>query len=250
MNHKRNRNQGNNDAAKLNTPPRETSESTDLNEIEKLLATQRQTDEEIAQKKESLRARLNLLEEAVAGRNQETGERREEQGVRKQESEGEIERLKKEIKDLSAENLALQETKEKNIEKNDIVFLVFVVFVTAIAFLALGLHIGEWTHQRQEQQQHEERQVVPVPEPLPMPEPPGLAMTKEEARLTRQGIERVRRDVISGGFHSAANPVQSVMNALYAAVPPSVQEAVLKEFGTPDMDSMEEALDILEGKLP
>ena len=60
--------------AKFAAPQRETSEMSDLLEIETLLSTQRQADEKLAKIKESLQARLDLLEEAAAGvRSQKSG---------------------------------------------------------------------------------------------------------------------------------------------------------------------------------
>ena len=83
-------------------------------------------------------------------------------------------------------------------------------------------------------------------------QPPSskLQMSKEESRLTRNGIGRVRDDLIAGNFAGSSDPVRSVINALSYAVPKSVNAVVMKEFGTPDMTHMEKALDNLEEKLP
>ena len=109
------------------TPKRETSEMTDLNEIEWLLATQRRNDEEIAQKKESLRARLNLLEEAVAG-------------VRSEEK-GEVERLKK-------ENAALRMTVVQFGKSTVVPVFIFCIMLAVVAFV-FGQYTATWRHQRQ-----------------------------------------------------------------------------------------------------
>ena len=80
------------------------------------------------------------------------------------------------------------------------------------------------------------------------PAPPSsvLVMTETEARLTRQAIDLVREDVVEGKLTSTALTLQ----ALSSMLPSSVRDTVLKELGTPDMDFIVDALDILEGKLP
>jgi hypothetical protein len=84
--------------------------------------------------------------------------------------------------------------------------------------------------------------VIPVPAPLPS----ELKMTQQEADLVRSAIELVRDDVVAGTLTSTALTLQ----ALSSMLPSSVRAAVLKELGTPDMDFMRDALDILKGKLP
>jgi len=221
MNRKGNRNQDTHNAAKLNTPPRETSEMSDLNEIERLLETQRQNDEALVQKKESLRARLNLLEEGVAGG------RSQEQGVRRQESEGEIERLKKEINDLSAENLALQEARENKSDRNIVAFVVVLVIAIVIAFVC-GQSINERKYKQQQQrqeQQHEERQVAPVPTPEPPMPIPLLTMTHTELDLLRSAGKLVNRDI------DKYESVGDALSAFYAESPMSVRDAVIEKLG-------------------
>jgi len=71
-------------------------------------------------------------------------------------------------------------------------------------------------------------------------------MTQQEAKLVRSAIELVRDDVVGGTLTSTALTLQ----ALSSMLPTSVRDAVLKELGTPDMNYMRDALDILEGKLP
>jgi len=71
-------------------------------------------------------------------------------------------------------------------------------------------------------------------------------MTQKEADLVRSAIELVREDVVEGKLTSTALTLQ----ALSSMLPTSVRDAVLKELGTPDMNSMPDALDILERKLP
>jgi hypothetical protein len=73
----------------------------------------------------------------------------------------------------------------------------------------------------------------------------GLVMTSEEARLTRQAIDLVREDVIQGRLQSA----DLTLAALSAELLESVRDRVLKELGTPDMDFMRDALEVLEGKI-
>jgi hypothetical protein len=79
-----------------------------------------------------------------------------------------------------------------------------------------------------------------------VPSPSGLEMMQQEADLVRSAIELVRDDVVEGKLTSTALTLQ----ALSSMLPSSVREAVLNELGTPDMDFMRDALDILEGKLP
>ena len=71
-------------------------------------------------------------------------------------------------------------------------------------------------------------------------------MTQQEAKLVRSAIELVRDDVIGGALTSTTLTLQ----ALSSLLPSRVRDAVLKELGTPSMDFMRDALDILEGKLP
>jgi len=70
-------------------------------------------------------------------------------------------------------------------------------------------------------------------------------MTEQEAKLVRQAIELVRDDVVYGALRTTA----STLNALRGHLPSRVREAVMKEFGEPDIDFMRDALDILEGKI-
>ena len=79
----------------------------------------------------------------------------------------------------------------------------------------------------------------------PTPSSSELAMTATEARLTRQAIELVREDVVSGKLRSS----DLTIRALSAELPESVRDRVLKALGKPDMDSMRDALDILGGKI-
>ena len=73
----------------------------------------------------------------------------------------------------------------------------------------------------------------------------NLVMTEPEARLTRQAIELVRSDVVNGSLRST----ELTKEALSALLPRAVLERVLNELGSPDMDSMRDALDVLEGKI-
>ena len=76
--------------------------------------------------------------------------------------------------------------------------------------------------------------------------PSGNAvMTEAEARLTRQAIELVRNDVVSGSLQST----ELTRETLSAHLPRAVRERVLQELGHPDMDFMRDALDVLEGKI-
>jgi len=106
------------------------------------------------------------------------------------------------------------------------------IFVLQVLFIAYSL--GLFTS---------DKPVIPVP---PSPAPSGLLMTQQEAKLVRSAIELVRDDVIGGALTSTALTLQ----ALSSLLPSSVRDAVLKELGTPRMDFMRDALDILEGKLP
>ena len=205
MKHTESQNQDSNAATKAEYPPRETSESFELDEIEKLLATQRQTDEALAQKKESLRARLSLLEEATAD-----GSRRKRCGS------------------TSAAICGLQSA-----------VYCGIAIVALVGVLLLGQYIGG---------NHNSKPVpsptpIPAPVPSPIPEPSGLTMTEREAELVRQAIDLVREDV--DGLQTTAR----VLSALRSHLPSRVREAVMKEFGEPDMEFMRDALDILEGKL-
>jgi hypothetical protein len=82
---------------------------------------------------------------------------------------------------------------------------------------------------------------IPVP-----PSPSGLEMTQQEAGLVRNAVGLVRDDVMEGKLTTTTLTLQ----ALSSILPTGVRDAVLKELGTPGMDSMREALDIIEGKLP
>ena len=79
----------------------------------------------------------------------------------------------------------------------------------------------------------------------PAPSSSELVMTATEARLTRQAIELVREDVAWGRLHST----DLTLAALSAELPESVRDRVLKALGKPDMASMRDALDILDGKI-
>ena len=80
---------------------------------------------------------------------------------------------------------------------------------------------------------------------VPTPPSSELVMTETEARLTRQAIELVREDVVSGKLRST----DLTKRALSAELPESVRNRVLKALGEPDMDFMRDALDILDGKI-
>ena len=88
--------------------------------------------------------------------------------------------------------------------------------------------------------------LLTVPTPFPSPSGSGLTMTQREAELTRNAIEMVREDVVSGRLRTTALTRQ----ALSSMLPSNVRDTVLRELGTPNMDFMRDALDILEGKLP
>ena len=128
-------------------PKRETSEMSDLHEIEKLLSTQRQTDKAIAKKIESLQARLSLLEEGVketADCRSQTAVEQENASLRTKNGE-----LATEISKLLAENLALQEAGEKKSAKNFFVEVVYFVIVSILLFVAFmfGQYANERKHQ-------------------------------------------------------------------------------------------------------
>ena len=79
---------------------------------------------------------------------------------------------------------------------------------------------------------------------LPLP-PVELVMTETEARLTRQAIELVQDDVEAERLRSA----DLTLRALSAELPKRVQELVLQALGTPDMDSMLEALEEIKRRI-
>ena len=62
----------------------------------------------------------------------------------------------------------------------------------------------------------------------------------------RGAIDLVRADIDEGRLTDAATARQ----ALYTHSPRGVRDAVMLEFGEPEMGFMRDALDILEGKLP
>ena len=86
----------------------------------------------------------------------------------------------------------------------------------------------------------------PIPAPMPIPTPSILEMTQREADLVRGAIELVREDVVESRLTTTA----LTLDALSSLLPSGVRDAVLKELGTPNMDFMRDALDILDGKLP
>ena len=124
--------------AKFSTPPRETSEMTDLFEIDRLLVTQRQNDATIVKMKHSLQARLDLLEEAVQEKVSDVTVEDLRRVIASRDAQ--IEEMEDDINDLSAENLALQETKETKGGRNILAVLTFVVIVAVIAFV-----LGQYT---------------------------------------------------------------------------------------------------------
>ena len=75
--------------------------------------------------------------------------------------------------------------------------------------------------------------------------PDQLMMTEEQARLTRQAIELVREAVVVGRLQTT----ELTLEALWAELPRSVRERVMKALGNPDMESMRDALDILDGNI-
>jgi hypothetical protein len=79
----------------------------------------------------------------------------------------------------------------------------------------------------------------------PTPPPTDLVMTSVEAMLTRQAIELIREEVVSGTLQTT----DLTLRALYAELPRSVRERVLTVLGEPDMDYMRDALDVLDGKI-
>ena len=92
--------------------------------------------------------------------------------------------------------------------------------------------------------------VVPVPDvvvpDVVVPTPPDeLTMTTQQAYLTRKAITVVRDDVVYGYIRTADLAIQ----ALSALLPSSVRECVIQELGTPDIEYMRDALDILDGKI-
>ena len=80
---------------------------------------------------------------------------------------------------------------------------------------------------------------------LPVKPTVELAMSAEEARLTKQAIEMVRKDIVDGK-HTDTN---TALSALSGELPESVRTSVLQVLGKPDIDFMRDALDILEGKI-
>ena len=113
-----------------------------------------------------------------------------------------------------------------------------IAVVALIGVFMLGQYFGD---------DHNSKPVptpIPAPLPSPIPTPSGLEMTEREAELVRQAIDLVREDV--DGLKTTAR----VLSALRSHLPSKVREAVIKEFGEPDMKFMRDALDILEGKLP
>ena len=113
------------------------------------------------------------------------------------------------------------------------IWLWAAIFVLQVLFIAYSLGLLTF-----------DKPVIPVPSPSPAPS--GLLMTQQEAQLVRNAIELVRDDVVEGRLTSTALTLQ----ALSSLLPSRVRDAVLKELGTPSMDFMRDALDILEGKLP
>ena len=110
----------------------ETSETTDMFEIDRLLATQKQNEEAIVKMRELLQARLHLLDEAILetvdGRRQPAVEQ-ENTALRTKNGE-----LAKEISTLLAENLALQEAAEKKTDRISIGWIVFYVFLGVLCW--------------------------------------------------------------------------------------------------------------------
>ena len=76
-----------------------------------------------------------------------------------------------------------------------------------------------------------------------IPPPTGLQMIAEEARLVKQAIALVRDDVVEERITDAKVALQ----ALSSHLPSKVRDAVMEALGTPDIDFMRDALDILEG---
>jgi hypothetical protein len=70
-------------------------------------------------------------------------------------------------------------------------------------------------------------------------------MTQAEARLVREAIELVLDDVDARSL----SDTETTLNALSSLLPSGVRDAVLAELGTPDMDFMRDALNILEGRI-
>jgi len=71
----------------------------------------------------------------------------------------------------------------------------------------------------------------------------GLQMTDVEARLVKQAIALVRDDVVE----ERITDTKIALQALSAHLPSKVRDAVMEALGTPDIDFMRDALDILEG---
>jgi hypothetical protein len=84
-----------------------------------------------------------------------------------------------------------------------------------------------------------------VPDSRVSPSSSALVMTETEARLTRAAIEEVREAVVVGRLRTT----DLTLEALAAELPRSVRERVMRELGRPDMESMRDALDILDGKI-
>ena len=84
----------------------------------------------------------------------------------------------------------------------------------------------------------------PAPAP-PAPVSNDMVMSAIQARLTKQAIEIVREDVEQATIRTSDLAIQ----ALSALLPSSVRQRVLQELGTPGIEYMRDALDILDGKI-
>jgi len=77
------------------------------------------------------------------------------------------------------------------------------------------------------------------------PAPDDLVMSKTEARLVRAAISLVQEDLEAGTWRTS----ERVLAALSAELPESVRGRVMSELGTPSLDEMRDALDVLSGKI-
>jgi len=107
-------------------------------------------------------------------------------------------------------------------------WLIRVTVLAAIAFVIAGYFHGLFTP------------VSVTPQPSV-----GLVMTSVQAKLTRQAIDLVRKDVEQGNFQTASLAIQ----ALSALLPSDVRDKVLLALGVHDLEFMRDALDILEGSI-
>ena len=100
----------------------------------------------------------------------------------------------------------------------------------ALAFVIVGYHQGIFTK---------------IPSSFLVPSGDALVMTSEQAKLTRQAINLVQEELERDGYRTA----ELVKQALYAHLPTTVREDVMKALGNPELSYMRDALEVLEGKI-